>query len=173
MFLVQAMELPTQLSWYNSGQNTMKVEECKMKAMDVKVDVKPFPSTQQCDTESEYSSRPQKLPIIEQATVGNRVYKIMTCSRKRQLEVELREPLFVKAERGATMWVSWPYPVNEMRSSSSSMEDSTGDSSSMENSTGASSCWKRSRREVLNSEACVSHCGRDCSAYVCLCGRAP
>ena len=51
------------------------------------------------------------------------------------------------------MWVSWPYSVNEMRSFSSSMEDSAGDSSSMENSSGAFSCWKRSRREVVNSEA--------------------
>ena len=164
--------MTTSLGCSNSDQKMMRLQESKVEPIYQEVDVRMFPSMHLCYTELDYYSTQKKLKIIEKPTVCKR-NKTMTCSRKRQLEAEFREPLFVKAERGATMWVSWPYPANEMRSFSSSMEDSAGDSSSMENCTGASSCWKRSRREVLNSEACVSHCGRDCSAYVCLCGRAP
>ena len=174
MYPLQAMELSTSPFWYTTCQKTMKVDENERKPLEVEVDVTTCSSTPQFDTGSEYSSRPPRFSIFKRSTAGNELQKNVSGSRKRQLEAELREPMFVKGDRGATMWVSWPYPVNEMRSFSSSMEDSAGDASPIESFIGASSSSssrKRSRREEMLSEASVSHCGRDCSAYVCFCGR--
>ena len=174
MYLLQAMELSTSPFWYSICHKTVQMNENERKSLEVEVDVTTCSSTQQFDTGSESPSRPPRFSVFQRGTARNELQKNVSGNRKRQLEAELRQPMFVKGDRGATMWVSWPYPVHDMRSFSSSMEDSAGDASPIESFIGASSSCssrKRPRREEILSEASVSHCGRDCSAYVCFCGR--